>query len=72
MERMMKKLLLTASLLTFASSFAAPAFARDDGPRFASDLLDTLVAQHADASRYIRDRQAPAKGDAAQAPGATN
>ncbi|SAK76460.1 hypothetical protein AWB81_03652 [Caballeronia arationis] len=52
----MKKQLLAVSLLAMTSSFAAPAFARDDGPRFASDLLDTHVAQHAEAARHIADR----------------
>jgi hypothetical protein len=67
MERIMKKHLLTASLLALASSLAAPAFARDDGPRFVSDLLDTLVAQHAAASRNIPDRHASPRPSSAPA-----
>ncbi|WP_050454182.1 hypothetical protein [Candidatus Burkholderia verschuerenii] len=35
------------------ATFAAPAFAHDDGPRSAQDRLDTLVAQHAQANRHI-------------------
>jgi hypothetical protein len=36
-----------------AATLAAPAFARDDGPRFARDRLDALVAEHQEANRYI-------------------
>ena len=36
-----------------AATLAAPAFARDDGPRFAQDRLDALVAQHREASQHI-------------------
>ncbi|WP_244815960.1 hypothetical protein [Caballeronia sp. Lep1P3] len=36
-----------------AASMAATAHARDDGPRFAKDRLDALVAHHAEASRHI-------------------
>lgn len=57
----MKKQLRVVSLLALATMLAAPAFARDDGPRFASDRLDALVAQHAEAARRIADRHsAPA------------
>jgi hypothetical protein len=49
---------------TLAAS-AAPAFASDDGPRFAQDRLDALVAQHKEASRYIA--QAPSQEKRAQA-----
>ncbi|WP_061127563.1 hypothetical protein [Caballeronia catudaia] len=42
-----------------AATFAAPVLARDDGPRFAQDRLDALVAQHEEASRHIAHGQAP-------------
>ncbi|SAL32515.1 hypothetical protein AWB72_02922 [Caballeronia concitans] len=43
-----------AKVLFVAAAFgAANAHARDDGPRFAQDRLDALVAQHAEASRHI-------------------
>jgi hypothetical protein len=41
------------AIVAIAASGALPAFARDDGPRFAQDRLDALVAQHAQANRYI-------------------
>ena len=49
-----------------AATLAAPAFASDDGPRFAQDRLDALVAQHKEASRHIaqgpvQDKQAQSK-----------
>ncbi|MDR5738324.1 MULTISPECIES: hypothetical protein [unclassified Caballeronia] len=46
-------------LLIVCASTAAVAYARDDGPRFAQDRLDALVAQHAQANRHI----APGKHD---------
>ncbi|WP_061160408.1 hypothetical protein [Caballeronia temeraria] len=48
-----------------AATLAAPAFARDDGPRFAQDRLDALVAQHKEASRHIA--QVPSREHNAQA-----
>jgi hypothetical protein len=56
--------LVTAA--TLAAS-AAPAFASDDGPRFAQDRLDALVAQHKEASRHIAQAPAPAQEKRAQA-----
>jgi hypothetical protein len=52
-----------------AFTIAAPAFARDDGPRFAQDRLDALVAQHAEASRFIAhaDRGTPREASASSA-----
>jgi hypothetical protein len=50
----------TVIVLT-AATLAAPAFARDDGPRFAQDRLDALVAQHKEANRYIAQAPAPEK-----------
>jgi hypothetical protein len=41
------------AIVAIVASSAQPAFARDDGPRFAHDRLDALVAQHAEANRYI-------------------
>jgi hypothetical protein len=43
-------------LAIVASLIAASAFARDDGPRFANDRLDALVAQHAEANRHIASK----------------
>lgn len=52
--------IVTAALAVSATS----AFARDDGPRFAQERLDTLVAQHKEASRHIA--QAPSQEKRAQ------
>jgi hypothetical protein len=49
-----------------AATFAAPVLARDDGPRFAQDRLDALVAQHAEASRHIAQGQGQAPQQRAQ------
>ncbi|GGD50767.1 hypothetical protein GCM10010985_00590 [Caballeronia grimmiae] len=59
MERIMQKH-FARILLVAAASTAVVAHARDDGPRFAQDRLDALVAQHAEAKRHI----APIKQDA--------
>jgi len=70
LERTMKKHLIALSLAATALS-AAPAFARDDGPRFAQDLLDALVAQHAAASQSIAGHAAkasPTRAEEASAP----
>lgn len=69
----MKKHLIALSLAATALS-AAPAFARDDGPRFAQDLLDALVAQHAAASQSIAGRAAKAspRAEEASAPARTH
>ncbi|SAL87544.1 hypothetical protein AWB74_08161 [Caballeronia arvi] len=49
-----------------AATFAAPVLARDDGPRFAQDRLDALVAQHKEASRHIAQEQGQAPQQRAQ------
>lgn len=46
-------MLVTAAALAASAASVTPAFARDDGPRFAQDRLDALVAQHKEASRHI-------------------
>ncbi|SAL02623.1 hypothetical protein AWB80_08402 [Caballeronia pedi] len=54
-----------ATIIVFtAATLAAPAFARDEGPRFAQDRLDALVAQHKEAARNIAE--APARQTQAQ------
>ncbi|WP_236572650.1 hypothetical protein [Burkholderia sp. 8Y] len=40
-------------LIAGATLASAAAHARDDGPRFAQDRLDALVAHHAEANRHI-------------------
>ncbi|WP_087050127.1 hypothetical protein [Caballeronia ptereochthonis] len=58
----MKKTPFATALVIAAATLAASAtsaFARDDGPRFAQDRLDALVAQHKEASRHIA--QAPSQ-----------
>jgi hypothetical protein len=56
----MKRTLLAAMLAAIAASLCTPAFALDQGPRFAPDLLDALVAQHAAAAANIAARHADA------------
>jgi hypothetical protein len=51
-------LLVTAATLSVS---AAPAFARDDGPRLAQDRLDALVAQHQEANRRLARAPAPTR-----------
>lgn len=60
----MKRTPFATVIVLAAATLAAPAFARDDGPRFAQDRLDALVAQHKEASRHIA--QAPAQEKRAQ------
>ncbi|BAN23249.1 hypothetical protein [Caballeronia insecticola] len=52
--------IVTAALAVSATSV----FARDDGPRFAQDRLDAIVAQHQEASRHIA--QTPSQEKRAQ------
>ncbi|WP_248319882.1 MULTISPECIES: hypothetical protein [unclassified Caballeronia] len=47
------KRLKAIALIAGAMLASATAHARDDGPRFAQDRLDALVAHHAEASRHI-------------------
>ncbi|GJH17762.1 MULTISPECIES: hypothetical protein [Caballeronia] len=49
----MKRTPFATVIVLAAATLAAPAFARDDGPRFAQDRLDELVAQHKEANRHI-------------------
>lgn len=45
---------LTAIVLIAGATLAsATAHARDDGPRFAQDRLDALVAHHAETEKHI-------------------
>ena len=62
----MKTTRFATVLAVAALTIAAPALARDDGPRFAQDRLDALVAQHAEANRHIAhaDRGVSGKVDA--------
>ncbi|WP_321801795.1 hypothetical protein [Caballeronia sp. J97] len=60
----MKRTPFATVLVIAAATLAAPAFAREDGPRFAQDRLDALVAQHREASRHIA--QGPAQEKQAQ------
>ena len=55
-----------AILAVLTATLATPVFARDDGPRFAQDRLDTLVAQHKEASRHIAQEQGQAPQQRAQ------
>ncbi|MDR5793110.1 hypothetical protein QCE49_06945 [Caballeronia sp. LZ008] len=57
----MKRTPFATVIVLAAATLAAPAFARDDGPRFAQDRLDALVAQHKEASRHIAQPSAPAE-----------
>ncbi|SAK62868.1 hypothetical protein AWB77_02215 [Caballeronia fortuita] len=58
----MKRTPFATIIVLAAATLAAPAFAREDGPRFAQDRLDALVAQHKEASRYIaQDSRAQAQ-----------
>jgi hypothetical protein len=54
----MRRTPFAIALVIVAATLAAPAFARDDGPRFARDRLDALVAQHQEANRHIAQGQA--------------
>ncbi len=47
------KRLTAVALITGTMLASGAAHARDDGPRFAQDRLDALVAHHAQASRHI-------------------
>ncbi|WP_250513195.1 hypothetical protein [Caballeronia sp. INDeC2] len=60
----MKRTPFATVIVLAAATLAAPAFARDDGPRFAQDRLDALVAQHKEANRHIA--QAPSQEQRAQ------
>ncbi|SAK98193.1 hypothetical protein AWB79_07569 [Caballeronia hypogeia] len=60
----MKRTPFATLIFCIAATLTAPAFARDDGPRFAQDRLDALVAQHKEASRHIA--QAPTREQRAQ------
>ncbi|SAL72140.1 hypothetical protein AWB70_07485 [Caballeronia cordobensis] len=55
-----------AIVAVLTATLATPVFARDDGPRFAQDRLDTLVAQHKEASRHIAQGHAQAQAQRAQ------
>ncbi|WP_250490049.1 MULTISPECIES: hypothetical protein [unclassified Caballeronia] len=57
----MKRTPFATVIVLAAATLAAPAFARDDGPRFAQDRLDALVAQHKEASRHIAQETSQGK-----------
>ncbi|BCQ23382.1 hypothetical protein NK8_15110 [Caballeronia sp. NK8] len=63
----MKRTPIATIIVLTAATLAAPAFARDEGPRFAQDRLDALVAQHKEAARNIAEapsREKQAHSDA--------
>jgi hypothetical protein len=64
----MKNKHFATGLFMAAACMTTVASARDEGPRFAQDRLDALVAHHAEASRHIARAQHGALPPSQQVP----